>query len=161
MRIHGIVYALNGYTPRNAWMQDGLVKYNSYMFHSMNHDFIPDYIFLSNNPKSKSEFQEYFRAVQIPFETDYIFIDSIEHPLFGYEPMPINEYIYIYSKKDIQINNQLIFYTGITLFVLIQCLFIYKGIETSPFFNYGMFSESATKTHKKYYIKIDNKDISQ
>ncbi len=58
-----------------------------------------------------------------------------------------------------RINNQLIFYTGITLFVLIQCLFIYKGIETSPFFNYGMFSESATKTHKKYYIKIDNKDV--
>lgn len=99
-KIPGIVYALNGYTPRNAWMQDGLVKYNSYMFHSMNHDFIPDYIFLSNNPNRKSEFQEYFRAVQIPFETDYIFIDSIEHPLFGYEPMPINEYIYIYSKKE-------------------------------------------------------------
>lgn len=43
---------------------------------------------------------------------------------------------------------------GVVLaFVLGQAFFIYKGVETTPFFNYGMYSEVANS--KTYYTNLE------
>ncbi len=45
----------------------------------------------------------------------------------------------------------------VILFIVFQAFFTYKGVQTVPFFNYGMFSEPypADKVSEKYIIKLD------
>lgn len=52
------------------------------------------------------------------------------------------------------------FYSILTLLVLAQLFFTYKGIENTPFFHFGMFSEPSKKQHKIYYIQIDGKELA-
>ena len=52
------------------------------------------------------------------------------------------------------------FYIALIFVLLLQGILIYKGIETTPFFNYGMFSEITIKKDKKYYVKIDTIELN-
>jgi hypothetical protein len=54
--------------------------------------------------------------------------------------------------------NKLFIFISVIL-ILIQIFFTYKGIENTPFFHYGMFSEPTKKQEKIYYVKIDNQEI--
>jgi hypothetical protein len=49
----------------------------------------------------------------------------------------------------------------VLVFIFTQSFFTYKGVQTIPFFNYGMFSEPAqnNRVSEKYIIKLDGKKL--
>ena len=97
-KLPGIVYLLNGYTPRNAWMSRNVPKYNIYMYQSTKNIFTPDYVFLPTNYDKDSNIQAYFTGIELNLTDQYLLLDSLKHPLYDYKPMPIKEYVYVFSK---------------------------------------------------------------
>lgn len=57
--------------------------------------------------------------------------------------------------------NKLLFSFTI-LFIIFQLLFTYKGVETFPFFNYGMYSstENSVNTPKEIDFFVNNKKLN-
>ena len=48
-------------------------------------------------------------------------------------------------------------FTFIVIFCLLQAFFIFKGVETVPFFNYGMYSEPVSNNFQEVLIiKLDD-----
>lgn len=56
-------------------------------------------------------------------------------------------------------NQRYIYWTAIILLVLTQLFFTYKGVENTPFFQFGMFTEPSVKTDKIYFVLVDSKAI--
>ena len=52
-------------------------------------------------------------------------------------------------------------FIGLIVFVILQTLFIYKGVETSPFYLYGMYSApyQSPPSQKSYQIKTKDGEI--
>ena len=61
--------------------------------------------------------------------------------------------LYFHSKK--------IFFLAIS-FCILQAFFIYKGVESFPFFNFGMYSEKQApkQTYSGIIIKTDGKNFN-
>jgi hypothetical protein len=98
-KVPGIIYALNGYTPRNAWISRSSVATNIYNFKTCKTAYVADYIFVPNTLDKETEINEFFKGVDINLENDYTFIDSVTHPLYNYNPLTIREKIWVYGKK--------------------------------------------------------------
>lgn len=49
----------------------------------------------------------------------------------------------------------------VLVFIVFQAFFTYKGVQTIPFFNYGMFSEPfiSSAVQEKYIIKLDGERL--
>jgi len=54
------------------------------------------------------------------------------------------------------VSNRKVFFC-VSLFIVLQLFFTYKGVQTIPFFNYGMYSEPAKENpiYEKYILKLD------
>lgn len=61
--------------------------------------------------------------------------------------------------KKLRLNQSIYFTVAIALLCLIQLFFIYKGIENTPFFNFGMFTEATEKKNKIYFVEVDFHEI--
>ncbi len=97
-KVPGMIYALDGYTPRNAWMSAGTPQLNTYIFNSTKELFAPDYILLPSISPNQKEIDAYFSNINIDLSTQYVFLDSVQHPLFHYKPMPTAYQIMIYKR---------------------------------------------------------------
>ncbi|MEI6311774.1 MAG: hypothetical protein WCP57_05920 [Bacteroidota bacterium] len=62
--------------------------------------------------------------------------------------------------KKLQLNKSIYFTVAIAILCLIQFIFIYKGIENTPFFNFGMFTEASEKKNKIYFVEVDLHEIN-
>ena len=52
-------------------------------------------------------------------------------------------------------------FVGIIVFICFQSIFIIKGVETSPFYLYGMYSEPYTTSPSKKSFRISSKNGEQ
>lgn len=101
-KLQGMLYSVNAYTPRNAWIGRNTVKANEYIISSLqsktHSKFDADIIILPQFWKNDSAMCSYLSIAQKDFFTTYTFADSMQHPLYNYSLMPQTETIYIYFK---------------------------------------------------------------
>ena len=62
--------------------------------------------------------------------------------------------------KKLQLNKSIYITIAITILCIAQLFCIYKGIENTPFFNFGMFTEPIKKKNKIYFVEVDSHEIN-
>ena len=99
-KIPGVIYAINGYTPRNAWFSRQGIDLNTYFYNSEKSRFQNCILFLPTNFNQQPDILQFLKKTNINIGQDFILLDSAEHYLFNYKPNPINEQVGIWVSKN-------------------------------------------------------------
>ncbi len=99
-KIPGVIYAINGYTPRNAWFSRQAIDLNTYFYTSEKSRFQNCILFLPTNFNQQPDILQFLKNTNIDIGKDFVFLDSAKHYLFNYSPNPINEQVGIWVSKN-------------------------------------------------------------
>ena len=99
-KIPGVIYAIDGYTPRDAWFSRQAIDLNTYFYRSEKNRFQHCILFLPTNFNEQPDIVQFLKKTDINLQQDFIFLDSAQHYLFNYKPNPINEQVGIWVSKD-------------------------------------------------------------
>lgn len=99
-KIPGVVYAIHGYTPRDAWFSRQAVDLNTYFYWSEKSSFQSCILFLPTNFNQQPGIIEFLKKTNINLHKDFVLLDSAQHYLYNYAPNPINEQVGIWVSKN-------------------------------------------------------------
>ena len=98
-KIPGVVYAINGYTPRNAWFSKSVSELNIYFFSTEKRRFQNCILFLPSNYEKNKSIMKFLDSSNLNLSRDFYFLDSLPHYLSQYYDYKVNEEVSIWITK--------------------------------------------------------------
>ena len=99
-KIPGVVYAINGYTPRNAWFSRTVPELNTYFLSSEKERFKTCVLFLPTSYESNQGILDFLASNELDLKKDFYLLDSLPHYLNAYRDYTVNEKVGIWVSKQ-------------------------------------------------------------